>query len=338
MEQEQHGEKRAEYGKRVIEQASKVLTEEFGKGFSETALRSYRQFYLAFPNLQIQQALPAEFKIEMEQIQQTLSAELGKADNRFVVKSQPLPPQLSWSHYERLMRVNDAEAREWYMKEAALEQWDYRTLRRNIDSQYYYRLLQTPDAKKHEVTAEMQTLTADYQKEKASFVKNPLIVEFLGLSPNTAFTETNLEESILNHITRFLMEMGKGYALVARQQHIHTEDDDYYIDLVFYNYLLKSFVLIDLKTTKVSYQDAGQMDMYLKLYDTYKKTDTDNPTIGIILCAETNADVARFSSLATNKQMYATKYLTYMPSQEELRREIERQKEIYKLQHPNADK
>ena len=338
VEQEQHGEKRAEYGKRIIEQASKVLTEEFGKGFSETTLRSYRQFYLAFPNLQIQQALPAEFKIEIEQIQQTMSAELASADNQLVTKLQSLPPQLSWSHYERLMRVNDAEAREWYMKEAALEQWDYRTLRRNIDSQYYYRLLQTPDAKKHEVTAEMQTLTANYQKEKASFVKNPMIVEFLGLSPNTAFTETNLEEAILNHITRFLMEMGKGYALVARQQHIHTEDDDYYIDLVFYNYLLKCFVLIDLKTTKVSYQDAGQMDMYLKLYDTYKKTDTDNPTIGIILCAETNADVARFSSLATNKQMYAAKYLTYMPSQEELRREIERQKEIYKLQHPNASR
>lgn len=334
VEQEQHGERRAEYGKRVIEQASRVLTEEFGKGFSETTLRSYRQFYQAFPHLQIQQALPAEFKMEVEQIQRPLLAELESASN-VLNTTQSLPVQLSWMHYERLMRVKDAQAREWYMKEAAQEQWDYRTLRRNIDSQYYYRLLQTPDAKKHEVTAEMQTLTADYQNEKSTFVKNPLIVEFLGLSTNIAFTESNLEEAILTHITRFLMEMGKGYALVARQQHIHTEDDDYFIDLVFYNYLLKCFVLIDLKTTKVSYQDAGQMDMYLKLYDTYKKTATDNPTIGIILCAETNADVARFSSLATNKQMYAAKYLTYMPSQEELRREIEQQKEIYRLQHPD---
>ena len=335
VEQEQHGERRAEYGKRVIEQASRVLTEEFGKGFSETTLRAYRQFYQTFPNLQIQQALPAEFKMTVKQIQRPLLAEFENKGNYSVVEVQPAPVQLSWMHYERLMRVKDAQAREWYMREATQEQWDYRTLKRNIDSQYYYRLLQTPDAKKHEVTAEMQTLTADYQKEKSAFIKNPLIVEFLGLSPNTAFTETNLEVAILNHITRFLMEMGKGYALVARQQHIHTEDDDYYIDLVFYNYLLKCFVLIDLKTTKVSYQDAGQMDMYLKLYDTYKKTDTDNPTIGIILCAETNADVARFSSLATNKQMYAAKYLTYMPSQEELRREIEQQKEIYKLQHPD---
>ena len=335
VEQEQHGERRAEYGKRVIEQASRVLTEEFGKGFSETTLRAYRLFYQTFPNLQIQQALPAEFKMTVKQIQRPLLAEFENKGNNSVVEVQPVPVQLSWMHYERLMRVKDAQAREWYMREATQAQWDYRTLKRNIDSQYYYRLLQTPDAKKHEVTAEMQTLTADYQKEKSAFIKNPLIVEFLGLSSNTAFTETNLEVAILNHITRFLMEMGKGYALVARQQHIHTEDDDYYIDLVFYNYLLKCFVLIDLKTTKVSYQDAGQMDMYLKLYDTYKKTDTDNPTIGIILCAETNADVARFSSLATNKQMYAAKYLTYMPSQEELRREIEQQKEIYKLQHPD---
>lgn len=335
VEQEQHGERRAEYGKRVIEQASKVLTEEFGRGYSETTLRAYRQFYQTFPNLQIQQALPAEFKKEVESIQQTVSAELISVGDNATAEAQSLSVQLSWSHYERLMRVRDAEVREWYMKEAAQEQWDYRTLRRNIDSQYYHRLLQTPDTKKHEVIAEMQALTTNYQKDKASFVKNPFIVEFLGLSPNTAFTETNLEEAILNHITRFLMEMGKGYALVARQQHIHTEDDDYYIDLVFYNYLLKCFVLVDLKTTKVSYQDVGQMDMYLKLYDTYKKTDTDNPTIGIILCAETNADVARFSSLATNKQMYAAKYLTYMPSIEELRREIEQQKEIYKLQHPD---
>lgn len=335
VEQEQHGEHRAEYGKHVIEQASKVLTEEFGKGFGETTLRSYRLFYLTFPGLQIQQALPAEFKTTIEQIQQPLLAEFKNTDNKLNNNHQPLPVQLSWMHYERLMRVKDSSARDWYMKEAAQEQWDYRTLKRNIDSQYYHRLLQTPENKRHEVTSEMQGLTADYEREKSVFIKNPLIVEFLGLSPNSAFTETTLEEAILTHISRFLMEMGKGYALVARQQHIHTEDDDYYIDLVFYNYLLKCFVLIDLKTTKVSYQDAGQMDMYLKLYDTYKKTETDNPTIGIILCAETNADVARFSSLATNKQMYAAKYLTYMPSVEALRREIEQQKEIYKLQYPD---
>lgn len=333
VEQEQHGKHRAEYGKHIIEEASRVLTAEFGKGFSQTTLRAYRKFYLTFPNLQIQQALPADFKTGINQIQQPLLAELESESKDLNLNTQPLLTQLSYMHYERLMRVSDPQKRDWYMQEAAQQQWDYRTLKRNIDSQYYSRLLQTPAPLKHEVIEEMQRLTADYQKEKAAFIKNPLIVEFLGLSQDAAFTETTLEQAILTHITRFLMEMGKGYALVARQQHIHTEDDDYYIDLVFYNYLLKCFVLIDLKTAKVSYQDAGQMDMYLKLYDTYKKTDSDNPTIGIILCAETNADVARFSSLATNKQMYASKYLTYMPSKEELRREIEQQKEIYELQN-----
>ena len=250
---------------------------------------------------------------------------------------QVLPVQLSWSHYERLIRVTDPEARLWYMHEASLQQWDYRTLKRNIDSQYYYRLAQTPKPQRQEVIDEMHRLTADYEKEKSTFVKNPMLVEFLGLKHKEAFTESKLEQAILNHLERFLMEMGKGYALVDRQMHIHTEDDDYYIDLVFYNYLLKCFVLIDLKTTKVSYEDVGQMDMYLKMFDTYKRTEGDNPTIGIILCSETNADVARFSTLASNSQMYASKYLTYMPSKEVLAREIEQQKEIFRLQHPNDE-
>lgn len=325
VEQEQQGEQRAGYGKHVIEIASRTLTEEFGTGFSETQVRNFRKFYLTFKELQIQQTMPAEFKSRLSAIQQTTSAEsLGDG--------YPLPVQLSWSHYERLIRVADPMARYWYMQEAASQQWDYRTLKRNIDSQYYYRLAQTPLPNKGVVNSEMHKLTADYESEKSVFIKNPMLVEFLGLHQDAAFTETKLERAILNHLERFLMEMGKGYALVSRQMHIHTEDDDYYIDLVFYNYLLKCFVLVDLKTTKVSYQDVGQMDMYLKLFDTYKKTESDNPTIGIILCSETNADVARFSTLATNKQMYASKYLTYMPSKEVLAREIEQQKEIFRLQ------
>ena len=311
VEQEQQGKRRADYGKRVIEMASQTLTEEFGSGFSETQVRNFRKFYLTFNDLHIQQTLPAEFD------------EGGIA----------LPVQLSWSHYERLMRVADPQARLWYLQEASTQQWDYRTLKRNIDSQYYYRLIQTPEPQKQEVVDEVLRLTADYEKDKSTFVKNPMLVEFLGLKHREAFTETKLEQAILDHLEHFLMEMGKGYALVDRQMHIHTEDDDYYIDLVFYNYLLKCFVLIDLKTTKVSYEDVGQMDMYLKLFDTYKRTVGDNPTIGIILCSETNADVARFSSLASNSQMYASKYLTYMPTEEELRREIEQQKHFFLMQH-----
>ena len=344
VEQEQRGKARADYGKRIIEEASKVLTENFGSGFSETQLRNFRKFYQMFGFLQIQQALPAEFKNEILKIQQTLSAksiqspkqQSDEANQQQV--EQPLLPQLSWSHYESLMRVADIEARTWYMQEAASQQWDYRTLKRNIASQYYYRLMQTPKAKKPAVVKEMKKLTADYQKERSEFIKNPLIAEFLGVNQGAAVTESTLENAILNHLQKFLMEMGKGYAFVGRQQHIHTEDDDYYIDLVFYNYMLKCFVLIDLKTRKISYEDVGQMDMYLKLYDTYKKTEGDNPTIGIILCSDTNADVARFSTLATNKRMYAAKYLTYIPSKEILAREIEMQKELFIEQHENLKK
>lgn len=344
VEQEQQGKARADYGKRIIEEASKILTENFGSGFSETQLRNCRKFYQMFGFLQIQQALPAEFKNEILKIQQTLSAKSMQSPKRQsdVLNQQqvelPLLSQLSWSHYECLMRVADLEARTWYMQETASQQWDYRTLKRNIASQYYYRLMQTPKAKKPTVVKEMKKLTADYQKERSEFIKNPLIAEFLGVNQDAAVTESTLENAILNHLQKFLMEMGKGYAFVGRQQHIHTEDDDYYIDLVFYNYLLKCFVLIDLKTRKISYEDVGQMDMYLKLYDTYKKTEGDNPTIGIILCSDTNADVARFSTLATNKRMYAAKYLTYIPSKEILAREIEMQKELFIEQHENLKK
>ena len=328
--QEQQGRARADYGKHIIELASLSLSEAFGRGFSETQVRNYRKFYLAFSNLLIQQTAPAEFRSRLASIQQTMPAES-------VSDGIVLPVQLSWSHYERLIRIADPKARMWYMQEAATQQWDYRTLKRNIDSQYYYRLNQTPEVKRQEVIDEMHRLTANYEKEKSTFVKNPMLVEFLGLSHREAFTESKLEQAILDHLEHFLMEMGKGYALVNRQMHIHTEDDDYYIDLVFYNYLLKCFVLVDLKTTKVSYEDVAQMDMYLKLFDTYKRTEGDNPTIGIILCSETNADVARFSTLATNKQMYASKYLTYMPSKEVLAREIEQQKEIFRLRNNSEE-
>lgn len=339
VEQEQQGKARADYGKRIIEEASASLTENFGNGFSETQLRNFRKFYCLFKFLQIQQALPAEFKKEIVKIQQALpakSVKLGKMESHVAESSmieQPLLPQLSWSHYESLMRVPDLDARQWYMQEAAAEQWDYRTLKRNIASQYYYRLMQTPKAKRAHVVKEMKSLTADYQKDSSEFIKNPLIVEFLGLNQDAALTESTLESTILNHLQKFLMEMGKGYAFVGRQQHIHTDEDDYYIDLIFYNYILKCFVLIDLKTTKISYEDVGQMDMYLRLYDTYKRNTGDNPTVGVILCSETNADVARFSTLATNKRMYAAKYLTYLPSKEVLAREIEMQKVIYEHEH-----
>ena len=179
----------------------------------------------------------------------------------------------------------------------------------------------------------MKALTTPFQKDKLKFIKNPVVAEFLGLSPNLDFTETKLEAAIITQIQKFLLELGKGYAFVDRQQHIATDAGDFYIDLVFYNYILKCFLLIDLKTTRITHQDVGQMDMYVRMYDELKCGPDDNPTIGLILCADTSKDIAKYSILRDNKQLFAAKYLTYLPSEEELRREIERQKEIFQLQH-----
>ncbi|MBR3413769.1 MAG: DUF1016 family protein [Bacteroidales bacterium] len=238
-----------------------------------------------------------------------------------------------WTHYERLIRVANDEARIWYLREAASESWSYRTLGRNINTQYYNRLLLSQQ--KEAVRQEMKEKTAAFQQDAVGYVKNPVIAEFLGIAPNVAFKESELENAILDNLQQFLMELGKGYAFVARQQHLRTAENDYYIDLVFYNYILRCFVLIDLKVDKLSFQDVGQMDMYLRLYDQYKRREGDNPTIGIVLCSETDGDVARFSSLADNDKMYAAKYLTYLPTQEELRREIEQQKEIFEMRNNN---
>ena len=226
--------------------------------------------------------------------------------------------------------MNDPQARDWYMKEASDQGWSVRTLSRNISTQYYERLLLSQN--KGPVENEMKQLTAQYQADKLEFIKNPVVAEFLGMESNIDFTETDLEQSIISHLQKFLMEMGKGYAFVARQQHIRTELDDYYIDLVFYNYILKCFVLIDLKTDKITHQDVGQMDMYVRMYDELKRSEGDNPTLGIILCSETDEDIARYSVLHGNEQLFAGKYKLYLPSEEELRTEIERQKRFFRLQ------
>ncbi len=333
VEQEQNGASRAEYGKHVIEIASAALTEEFGKGFSETNIMNFKKFYLKFKELTIPQTVSEEFK---KQKQQTLSDELSS----HFQKGQTPPAQfelrlLPWSHYERLIRVEDKKAREWYAKEAFNEGWSYRTLNRNINTLYYERLLMSK--KKQPVVNEMQDKTKAYQQDKLEYIKSPVVLEFLGLPEDTSLAESKLETAIINNLEKFLMEMGKGYALVARQQHIRTEENDYYIDLVFYNYLIKSFILVDLKVNRITYQDVGQMDMYLQMYDKMKKGPDDNPTIGIILCTETDSDVARYSTLAKNDQMFAAKYKLYLPDKEDLRREIERQKELYLMAHPEEN-
>ena len=334
VEEEQNGASRAEYGKHVIEVASAALTKEFGKGFSETNIMNFKKFYLKFKELTIPQTLSEEFK---KQKHQTLSDESSLLPQ----KGQTQPAQfelrlLPWSHYERLIRVEDKKALEWYAKEAFEQGWSYRTLNRNINTLYYERLLMS--TKKQPVVDEMQDKTKAYQQDKLEYIKSPVVLEFLGLPEDTSLAESKLETAIINNLEKFLMEMGKGYALVARQQHIRTEENDYYIDLVFYNYLIKSFILVDLKVNRITYQDVGQMDMYLQMYDKMKKGPDDNPTIGIILCTETDSDVARYSTLAKNDQMFAAKYKLYLPDKEDLRREIERQKELYLMTHSEENK
>lgn len=298
-EEELTGGERAEYGAEIIKKLSKDLTQKYGKGFTKTNLYSFYRFYKYFPEI--------------------FHTVCGKSNK-----------MLSWSHYRTLLQVHEATARKWYEKEAYEQTWSVRTLQRNIDTQYYYRMLQSQD--KYAVESEMKEKTSSYQNDKLEFIKNPVMVEFLGLTPDTSFTETKLETSIITNLQKFLMEMGKGYAFVARQQHIHTEKQDYYIDLVFYNYILKCFVLIDLKTERITHQDVGQMDMYIRMYDELKKSADDNPTLGIVLCSETDEDIARYSILHGNEQLFASKYKLYLPTEEELREEIETQKAIFYLQ------
>lgn len=211
--------------------------------------------------------------------------------------------------------------------------WSVRTLHRNISSQYYERLLQSQA--KEVVVKEMKQLTAPMQGDRLEFIKNPVVAEFLGLTPNAQFSETELERAIITHLQNFIMELGKGYAFVARQQHVRTDMGDFYIDLVFYNYILKCFLLVDLKTEQISHQDVGQMDMYVRMYDELKRTEGDNPTIGLILCSRTSEDMARYSMLKDNDRLFQAKYLTFLPTKEELANEIERQKMIFRLQQEN---
>ena len=309
------GAERAEYGAEVIKNLSKDLTNIYGKGYSKRTLYQCLKVYRIFP-----------------QIVHEASAQLGIGQKVHEASAQF--GLLSWTHYRILTQVEDPVARDWYAKEAYEQTWASKTLQRNVSSQYYYRLLKSQD--KIGVEDEMKDMTSQYQN-KLEFIKNPVIAEFLGMQEDVSYHESELEQCIINNLQKFMMELGKGYAFVARQQHIHTEKEDYYIDLVFYNYILKCFVLIDLKTQKITHQDVGQMDMYIRMYDELKKSNDDNPTLGIVLCADTDEDIAKYSMLRENEQLFASKYKLYLPSEEELRAEIETQKEFYYLQKKDKD-
>lgn len=303
--EELKGENRAEYGKKVIKNLSKQLTEIYGSGFTKTNLYNFYNFYKTY------------------------------ADIFHTVCGKSLIMYLDWSHFRILLQEENKDARDWYAQESVNENWSVRTLQRNISSQYYYRMLKSP--KKDLVRAEMKQLTADYQTQKEEFVKDPVILEFLGFSENETLLESTLENSLISNLQKFLMELGKGYAFVGRQMHIHTEKKDYYIDLVFYNFILKCFVLIDLKTESITHQDVGQMDMYVRMFDELKRGEGDNPTLGILLCADTDEDIAKYSVLKGNEQLFATKYKLCLPTEEQLRKEIESQKNQYYLAHPKKE-
>ena len=291
------------YGKEIIIQLSKQLTAKFGKGFESRNLYRFVQFYKMYPEI-LTTVLTQSF--------------------------------LSWSHYLILMQVISQDARKWYENEAIKGMWSVRTLQNHVNTNAYDRVLITHNK---ELVCKDLISKADPEKEKRlEFVKNPVILDFLQLPENSNFSETRLEKAILSHIQLFLLEMGKGYCFVGRQVRVHTEARDYYIDVVFFNYILNCFVLIDIKKNKITHQDVGQMDMYIRIYDEVIKEPTHNPTLGIVLCDETDVDIARYSILKGNEQLFATKYKLYLPTEEELKAEIENQKTMFYLQHKKEQK
>lgn len=291
IEFQQGGAARAKYGAHLLSRLAEKLTPEFGKGFDERNLRNMRAFYQTFP---IWNALRSE---------------------------------LSWTHYRLLLRVEDKLARLWYMNEAAGQNWGSRALERQIGTLYYERLLASKDRKpvRHEATTKITAM----DKTPRDFVRDPVLLEFLGLPGTGKLLEANLEQALIANLQHFLLELGKGFAFVARQQRLSTETKDFFVDLVFYNYQLKCFVLFDLKTKELSHQDIGQMDMYVQMYDELKRSAGDNPTVGIILCAQKDSSVVRFSILKKHKRLFATKYKLVLPTEAELRAELEREQKLF---------
>lgn len=282
VEDEQRGLARASYGEATLKELAGRLTADFGKGFDETNLRKMRQFYLLFPN------------------------------------RDALSLELSWTHYRHLLRVESEQARQWYLQEAISENWSTRALERQINSFYHQRLLSSQD--QTPVRAE----AAEHTQKLAprDVLKDPYVLEFLQLGNRPAFTEDELESALIGELQTFLLELGSGFSFVARQKHLDLDGEHFYIDLVFYNYKLKCFVLIDLKRGKLTHQDIGQMDTYIRIYEDKVRQADDNPTIGLILCAEKNAAIAKYSMLADCEHLFAAKYQLVLPKAEELEREL----------------
>ena len=304
VESEQGGEVRASYGQSILAGLSARLSAEFGRGYSLVNLKYFRQFYLAFP------------------IGHTVSDQSTGTE-----RAVPELPPLTWSHFRMLLRVDRAEARAWYAREAVEQGWSVRALDRQIGTLYYERLLSSQD--KATVQAEAGALIkAQAAPDPRDFIRDPYVLEFLGAQPGAALYEKDVEQGLLDQLHRFLLELGKGFAFVARQRHLRVENEDCFIDLVFYNYVLKCFVLVDLKVGKLAHQDVGQMDMYVRVFDGQMRQSGDNPTLGLILCSERNEAVARYSLLADSEQLFASRYRLWLPTEEELKAELERDRAL----------
>lgn len=297
VEFEQGGASRAAYGQKLLPRLAETLSREFGKGFDVSNLRHMRGFFLGFP---IRDALRRE---------------------------------LSWTHYRMLLRVSDQKARCWYMTEAASQNWSSRVLDRQIDTLYYERRLLDTD----QVMAPTDNGPAPTSEPRPrDFVRDPVMLEFLGLSGSGRLLESSLEQALMDKLQSFLLELGQGFAFVARQQRVSTDFQDFYIDLVFYNYLLKCFVLIDLKTDRLTHQDIGQMDMYVRMYDELRRGPADNPTVGILLCDQKDLSVARYSVLKGSEQIFASQYRLVLPSEDELREAIEQERASWEDMAPRT--
>jgi len=289
VEEEQNGQDRAEYGQELIKQLAKKLTKKHGKSFSERNLWYIKQFYQKWTNM------------------------------------NALRSELSWTHYRLLLRVENDQARQFYLQEAIECNWSTRSLERQIGNLYYDRMLMSQNTRvvKQEATEKTN------QQEPKDIIKDPYVLAFLGLKDNTDFRESELEQAIIDKLQDFLIELGKGFAFVGRQYRLTTETGKHFhADLVFYNYILKCFLVIDLKTEPLTHQDIGQIDMYVRYFEDKIRQENDNPTIGLILCTEKDSTVVKYSLLNDNKQIFAAKYMTYLPTEQELKKEIERERQL----------
>lgn len=339
----QSGEERAEYGKQIIIDLSRELTKKYGKGFSVQALWSFRQFYQIYDDKieilcppgrelgEVEKISPLGREFDNKQIHTTDKKTQIIGRSQFSVD---FSPQLSWSHYRLLMRIKKEEARKFYEQEAIECGWSKRILERHIHSQYYERILESQHSETMRKSAR-QTLQKQ-DTSSADVLKNPYVLEFLGLPDSSILHETELESAIITHLQSFLLELGKGFAFVGRQKRLRFDDKELFVDLVFYNCILKFYMIIDLKMGELSFKDVGQMDGYVRMFDDIYTAEDDNPTIGLILCTEKNEAVAKYSVLSERRQIFASKYMLYLPTEEELQIELQRERKLIE-EHLNSE-